>query len=84
MLSIERITGNGQGEKPRYRLIDIGKSRATIAVVDGLERAGCLLRFLKGSLLKPEEYALAVEAMREIDRANATEKGGGDDGEEEQ
>lgn len=72
MLSIEKLAAGAHGEKARYRVVDIGRDRATVAVVDGLERAGCLLRFLKGSMLRPSEYGLAVDTMKAIDANDAS------------
>ena len=83
MLSIERIAAGAHGEKTRYRVVDIGRDRATIAIVEGFERAGCLLRFLKGSMLRPSEYGLAVDTMKTIDAEDASriaEEGGVSDG----
>lgn len=71
MLSIEKLSPGAHGGKTRYRVVDIGRDRTTIAVVEGLERAGCLLRFLKGSLLHPTEYDLAVDTMRSVDAEDA-------------
>ena len=60
----------------RYEVIDIGgHSHSMIAVIDGLKPAACVLRFLKGSHLQPEEYQLAVNTMEEIDDM----EGGGND-----
>lgn len=87
MLSIEKLPTGAHGEKTRYRIVDIGRDRATIAVVEGLERSGCLLRFLKGSRLDPSEYALAVDTMQAIDAEDASriaEKGGVSDGKQRQ
>ena len=87
MLSIEKLTVGVHGEKTRYRVIDIGRDCATIVGVEGLERAGCLLRFLKGSLLHPSEYDLAVDTMKAIDAEDASriaERGGVSDGKQRQ
>lgn len=81
MLSLEKISAGAYGRKTRYQIVDIGRGRVTIATVDGLEKAGCLLRFLKGALLQPQEYKLAVETMRQVDAENGTEAG--KDGKEE-
>ena len=83
MLSIEKIAAGAHGKKTRYRVVDIGRDRATVAIVDGLERAGCLVRFLKGSMLRPSEYDLAVDTMQAIDAEDASriaEGGGVSDG----
>jgi len=79
MLSLEKITGS-RGKPDRYFVVEVGRERELIAAVDGLERAGCLLRFLKGSRLEPREYQIAVETMRKIDEKRG---GGSDDGAEE-
>ena len=64
MLSIRRIR---KGES-RYEVIDIRDSNHTkIAIIDGLKAAACVLRFLKGSHLQPNEYQLAIDVMAEID-----------------
>ena len=80
MLSIEKLSPGAHGEKTRYRVVDISRDRTTIAVVEGFERAGCLLRFLKGSLLHSSEYDLAVNTMRLVDAEDTLrikEEGGG-------
>lgn len=62
MLSMERV------RESRYRIVEIGGcSHATIAVVEGLKAAGCMLRFLKGAHLQPQEYQLVIDTMEEID-----------------
>lgn len=78
MLSIEKIAVGAHERKTRYCIVDIGRDRTTIAVIEGFERAGCLLRFLKGSTLHPSEYDLAVDAMRAIDAEEAARNGKND------
>lgn len=64
MLSIRKMREGGPG----YEVIDIGdRNRITIAAVEGLKPAACILRFLKGAHLQPQEYQLAVNTMAEID-----------------
>ena len=67
MLSIEKINVGAYGKRTKYQVVDISHEKTIIATLDSLEKAGCLLRFLKGSMLHPEEYKLAVKVMQEID-----------------
>lgn len=70
MLSIERISPGDIGRKSKYRIISVGdRDHAIIAVIEGLKPAACVLRFLKGSHLQPQEYTLALSVMSEIDAA---------------
>lgn len=73
MLQIERIeTKNGS----KYFISGINrKEKNTLATVNSLEKAGCLLRFLSGASIKGQEYTLAVETMQEIDREENERKG---------
>ena len=75
MLSIERLNPGEKKRYGRYRVINADRDSTTVAVVDGLEKAACLLRFLKGSLLQPEEYRLALETMKEIDAEDSARNG---------
>lgn len=62
--------------KSRYKLIEIGDhDHVSIAVIDGLKPAACVLRFLKGSLLQPLEYQLAIKTMEEIDKTEGKNEG---------
>ena len=71
MLSIEKVVTGVEIGKPMYRIIEIGRERSTVAVVDGLLKAGVLLRFLKGSRLDKTEYDLAIRTMEGVDTENA-------------
>ena len=70
MLSIKKASGG------KYQLIEIGDhDHVMIAVIEGLKPAACVLRFLKGSLLQPLEYQLAIKTMEEIDKAEGKNEG---------
>ena len=76
MLSMEYIPSRNI-KKPRYRIYDsIDHGSSTIAIVDGLLPAACVLRFLKGSRLEIQEYKIALATMAEIDA-----RGGGENNE---
>lgn len=80
MLSIERLKAGDNRRYGRYRVINADRDCTTVAVVDGLEKAACLLRFLRGAHLQPAEYEYAITTMREIDAEDAarnTAEGGG-------
>lgn len=78
MLSIEKAACGVQSEKPMYRIIEIGQDRSTVAVVDGMLKAGVLLRFLKGSQLSRPEYDLAINTMKGIDAEDPPQNAGRD------
>ena len=71
MLSIEKVVTGVHSGNSKYRIIEIGRERSTVAVVDGLLKAGVLLRFLKGSRLDKTEYDLAIRTMEGVDTENA-------------
>ena len=74
MLSIRKTREGGPG----YEVIEIGdRNREMIAVVDGLKPAACVLRFLKGAHLQPQEYQLAVNTMAEIDARERMDENAG-------
>lgn len=64
MLSIRKL----RGEESKYEMLDFeDHNRARIAVIDGLKPAACIMRFIKGAHLQPDDYQLAVNTMAEID-----------------
>lgn len=77
MIQIERIPG----KQLRYRIIGFGKAHNTIGIVDSLEKAACVSRFVHGANIKGAEYELAVETLREIDRENRKGDGSNDEAE---
>ena len=78
MLSIERLHPGDLGKLAKYRIISIGdRDHGVIAVVDGLKPAACVLRFLKGAHLQPQEYQLAMQTMAEIDARERMDENAG-------
>lgn len=73
MMTVERIY---KGKKTLgYQITEFfNKEPNVVATVDTLEKAGCILRFLKGANVQMKEYALAVKTLREIDKENKTEE----------
>ena len=68
MMSIERDTSSGMGKRSRYMLVESSdRGLSTIAVIEGLRPAACVLRFLRGSHLETADYRLAIKTMAEID-----------------
>ena len=61
MIQIERV------DVGKYEIVSIGKEKHTIAAVDTLEKATCVLRFMSGASIKGLEYQLAIDTIREID-----------------
>ena len=64
MIQIERVRAG------KYKIIGLGtdnKEKNTLAEVDSLEKASCVLRFVNGSSIKGDQYTLAIDAIREID-----------------
>lgn len=68
MLTIERYKAFNDKldlKKALYAIINDGSS--TLAVIEGLRAAACVLRFLKGAHLRQDEYQLALDTMSAID-----------------
>lgn len=53
------------GKKQKYAVTD--DHEAVLAVFDDLERAGVLLRYLRGAVCSKAETTLALEIMRAVD-----------------
>ena len=67
MLSMECLPSKNM-EKPRYKIYDsVNRGSSTIAIIEGLLPAACVLRFLKGSRMEIPEYKIALDTMAEID-----------------
>ena len=79
MMSIEPFSAGPYGKKKKYRIVNCERTgeKNTIAIINGFEKAGCLVRFLAGARLRDPEYELAVMAMAEVDT------GGGDEHEKD-
>lgn len=74
MLSIKRVK---EGD-PNFEVMETGdRNHTKIAVIYGLKAAACVLRFLKGSHLQPNEYQLAIDVMAEIDAREGGVEGAG-------
>lgn len=77
MLSMECIPSKKM-KKPRYRIYDsVDRGSSTLAIVEGLLPAACVLRFLKGSRLEIPEYRIALDTMAEIDARGGGENNAG-------
>lgn len=64
-------------KKPRYKIYDsVDRGSSTLAIVEGLLPAACVLRFLEGARLEIPEYKIALATMAEIDA-----RGGGENNE---
>lgn len=75
MLTIERFKSFSDKQdlkKSLYVLTNDGNG--TLAVIEGLRAAACVLRFLKGAHLRQDEYQLALDTMSAIDAKTAERK----------